>query len=1524
MDRNVKNFLTSLQKIAIPQTQPSETTHILLNFQKEINFRFFENLSNENLIFALKSIWISLFKSYSIQATSNKLLVSREVGFFLSRVTPFFPDQMSSAFSEAIKVILNHKLKTNSSDSEINNKNEQNNLNDEKTDEKMTEMISIIAPVAISSFSYISKAISSPIVSNFFRDTPILEFFNTKVHDFSEYIAPIIPTMKHIGYEFSYQLFKHILKDLDPFPTRNVVRTVSEIIFLYPTHFLPESIKILHDNLRGYLTIYAYLFTSFDITINEIDIQHLGTTALSVFSEQNPTSQDIDDALQILSVFSNMMIMFTGFSNNNLANQTNSNDDNKDQNSIKVTFSIDRLKKVTFDYSLVKDRSSFYRLPLSLEFLTPKQTDNILILSSKYKTLAKLSKFKKNQTKISQIFNDILSQKEFTEQTSEALIALSRCYKYLQIDLKLLKKLIFLPLNSWLHSMNLLNVVKEMKIDDIDDAFALEMIDVLIQFILSKNSLLSGSASNLIIKFVSIENHKTVVQKIINLITFFDSFYLTKFLPILAQIFSIFNDLFEFNWFIYSLIELCEYIPFKLNLETVIFEFLIVANIAPTPKQTERIKYATKNHSVPSNLCDFDSSDSSTFNPNSPSQASNSSLSESISSTKSPKQAEKANKMPLSPGKPKSSRNKQLNDLIKNLGMKMKIKNSLKILILNAYNIIFVSYEMMTGKTHPRLSMQQEDQLKLQSKIQSFIDVNNIDLVSKPDDCFENIFQPMMTAIKLVFKYNLSQHRNFEICDCMFNLFPLIISQYIEENWSGYMKYKNSPTFLSSLDKKLQNVEDIHVHQVWCRIAMKHSHAKNAIPFLNIISSYFFHQNKSCDLKLVADFSVFLMSTFAEGNNGVIRYLANYSPNEISVILYYASKLPNSLIMLNSFSDIEIQEPGNLKTPQSFKQKEFQFNYDFLFNESTSNESTKVNKNENQEKNSFAHEILIDSIFSGKIENLKKVLNDVFLKNKIKLCKIDQKIPEKYSKVIIEWIVEHQLPEFSPEDCFNNLNTNLRPIAIAIMKKKPEDIIMYLSQTEKIKKKYLLNLLTVIDIINFDKEAIRNTASILFFEAKEEKRLLILLRLLSNILFIQKNDLLSDFYDDFFNDFVASMKEKENMISALEFSFYTKNVANVTKPPQIFFDFVDEYKKQFAFLSNIYGNLNYLHLKYFEDKDPIHVFAMHEEEMLNPFLYSFVPSIFINGLQQFLQCVNSMEDPDSERIVDSSVSAIFSTLKTYINNATGLENSGYLTNNSENNNENNSEANKNEMSHSKSFSGNQNYIEFMPFILKHVTKVVNALMSCERYEYMNINLCNSMNQFLSISMTSANFCYSRKWIPNAIKYTKSQIFMNIGCSLLDKSPNLKILKIAVKCLKEKILLINGSDNQSGEIMDKILTFTSSMIEFDSYEIGNYLYLLVDLLNDANENVIFSSFIQFAKCVRRFEPVFYAILKFIDMNSDKNFIDPLIGSLLSIVECEWHRKAISFAKDKSKREDAIMLAGIPANSPVGNEILMSIE
>lgn len=1290
MEINFNVFLGTLQRITFPTTTQTEVSRILVIFQHEMTIHFFspftanqyeynaspnelfkdEKEKNKNksvfikqsdydeklIIAPMKTIWQIFFEAYRIQPSKIRLTIARSVSIFLTRMMPFYPEQLSQSFAQTIRCLSFNEVQSSlviASFTFIAHELSPPLLNDFLS--SCSNLLIQIHPTesrslpSISSFnspfSFTKSKESSPSKSTIF------DHFSISSNNLSEHIAPIITKLGFVGHDWLHQLLAYFLDNVQPQPGRHTIHAILATIGHYPKEFLKEAIETLKKkNIRDYISIFSLFFYSCSTNFktkwitkqesneddekvegcflydNEIDITCFIDIAFDILKEQN--MQHIDDALQILTILSDLDVHL--MKNNEkvernqiqtvdksiLAGDSNDDDyvdDDYDKQNMIVVFNYRKANhNVHVPAPLLIHRSTFYRLSLPIGLLKPNKNENILVSSSKFHTLAYYAKeisnrkhipnendnneymIKINIDEITSIFKEVFSC-EYNEFVSSAYQAISSCFNegsislyketndnidptdfHMNLSVNLIRHILFCPMVSWFHSIDVLKFIRTLNLNKIDSSLAVDIVGILIDFSLNKNSKLSVQASTAIMNFVTPDNCVEIIQKLVGQFTFFDNFIMEKLLPPITNIIKRFGSPPEFEYFLKSVIEIAPFLNDNYTTISLIFDLITVSGIENKKLLTEAIR--------------------------------------------------------------------------------------------QAYVYIVSLYEIATGKNWILKTINFNDVLNSKKPLISEIDLKNTDIITDPTDNIRTVFGLMRSSLNFVFTFEPLIDLDFDlnICERCFELFPLEVSRFI---YKIVTEFPDKKVQFSHFYNSMKYMNDYKVYQIWCRIVTKQliqnennkdkdpdeenateekekkkssvsrnlnflttptkterrrrsknsllfvdkeekyvetsssgsgcnattttnttsnrSKALNdAVSYLNIVCFHFFNTNgsDSNDFELISTFSVFSIFSFAKEKKKIIHILRSLPEDRLKTILYYAkhNELKGELLV-NEFKDIldENKIDKIMHKENSFYPKFIEFKF---------NLNTKTDPDT----------LLMLSIHSGDENNVKKVLN--YLKEKDMKIKIpDTKMKASISGIISKWLSKNQfniksnitqstqqlkinasidssstssnsllnseqkdesqsVPSFKLSEIkfandhvtFQSLiealkfvSTEWKSVAIATIKKNsPDNLLFQLCSMEKVPKDLLINLCKIVELVKFDKNKLFNVCNMLLYEAKTTKRQRITMRLFTTSMMYAEM-----IPTQIVNSFVAELGNLITTLPFYELTLCIKTIGKVIQNP---------------------------------------------------------------------------------------------------------------------------------------------------------------------------------------------------------------------------------------------------------------------------------------------------------------------------------------------------------------------------------------
>lgn len=524
-------LLSSFQSILAPQLTQSEISRILLSFQDQMNIELISQFSFDEAVAPFKTIWQVFIEILESPTISVRLAAARALGTCLIKFIPYYPEQLTSSFSQTIK-------------------------------EKDFNQVSA-APL-IATFCFLIHFLSPPLLEQFIKETPIYNEFDPTDNAFSEHISGMISSINNLPKEWFEGLLRHFLEHYPENPSRQVIRTMGAIVAHSPSDFYEILLSHFDSCLQKHLTLFSYIFSH----VNEKLRVHipLVQAALNAISSENAQINEIDSSLQILSKTPEILVEIV------------------DEHTCLFKLPPDTEAKV--DLARVNERPLLYSFFLPLEFLKPKKNDTIMILCSKFKNIAEHIDSYDNMEDVVDIFVDAFS-KSYTEMGSAALQGVSNCINKVFTHpkfIRIMRKIFFCQKTSWFHSYDTLLIIKKLHFAQLSDSFLLEILDLLIEFTFNKNVKLYKESIETIAAMTNESNMEIITKRIANKVNFYDAFHFQRTLNILTEICAKFDQptLDHIEWFVSCVIEMFDYYQNNIIVMNQLFLFISKINRKPS------------------------------------------------------------------------------------------------------------------------------------------------------------------------------------------------------------------------------------------------------------------------------------------------------------------------------------------------------------------------------------------------------------------------------------------------------------------------------------------------------------------------------------------------------------------------------------------------------------------------------------------------------------------------------------------------------------------------------------------------------------------------------------------------------------------------------------------------------------------------------------------------------------------------------------------------------------------------------
>lgn len=494
MDDFILDFLASTN----PQNPPNEIASALTKFRLKFNPNLCLNVSNSHLLKQLEFIFSRLLLCCESNSSLVRVSCFTALTSFLSKIIRSHPLEIQAAFS-----LFATKLVSPTKGSIL----------------------------IVFSFSYIATFISGQFFDHFFNSVPLYHHLSNcenSIEDFAQVFQNFPSQMSADNYITILICF---VNQYQKTHNSKLLIPIQKIVEKCITLQKDSNAAIEEIYKSNNISLIAFIFTTINYNYDTFDLHRIALNALhklktAKFSER-------DDCFQILAIKSKSFTVNCSILDNIL--RLSIDDEYHDLN-------IDEYKDLPLFFSLF--------LPNSLLF-PDRSKDSTSVISQKFRTIGRklsdhnvildveeyIELFYKiiitEYDPIHQYLNNNTSnyQKviEYNDEVSSAMRAFAVSLPCLILNAKsfklilLLKQIMKMKIRSWIHGLDILNIIKSMKNYLFKYITLDERIELLLEFSMNKNDKLSSEGVNLIIEMAGVRetNEKNSYLKTYNL-AFFD------------------------------------------------------------------------------------------------------------------------------------------------------------------------------------------------------------------------------------------------------------------------------------------------------------------------------------------------------------------------------------------------------------------------------------------------------------------------------------------------------------------------------------------------------------------------------------------------------------------------------------------------------------------------------------------------------------------------------------------------------------------------------------------------------------------------------------------------------------------------------------------------------------------------------------------------------------------------------------------------------------------------------------------
>ncbi|OHT10982.1 hypothetical protein TRFO_19570 [Tritrichomonas foetus] len=771
-----------------------------------------------------------------------------------------------------------------------------------------------------------------------------------------------------------------------------------------------------------------------------------------------------------------------------------------------------------------------------------------------------------------------------------------------------------------------------------------------------------------------------------------------------------------------------------------------------------------------------------------------------------------------------------------------KIENSKLAAMLNtAFCITFATIEIISGKTVVT-QIKHENAAYFKALVENDINCRNVDIITEPSNDYKEFVYPLKCALLFIIA-NAGKEESTATVNLVHHIFPYECAQFYEKNWS-YLSNDQRFEILSSINLFLQYVSDENVHAVWCRICIKTStffeddRFKEVSQFLIKMASYYLARTVENNAEIASSYIQFLYE--------------EDKVNSITPISEYLEKIEKSSLMkiielYPKLSEIVPSICGNYQIPQK--------TVDNVETEIVQKEYQLPETIENDEIQQIVEQI-------ARLENLKlfQKLIDIAIERNIKINFKVIELPQTLIPAAADYLANHLPDDLNLLEVLGLARTKWRPYSIAAINTSPDSLLEQLILAEKVKKKYILCLCSLIGQIKFNEHLLLKLSSNLVYNSKTVPRFRVTLKLFSTV--IQNSSTISpSLLKELVNNVNKNIDkiDTDGMATALlllaqkvsldnDFIDFTKKVLNLCGRK------TSAHGKIFQIFVGVSSNVRYVGRTFLQDLPEV---AVH-------LLQSVLPSRFCSGARIFEQAALSVQSNLIAPFMGRGIDII---------------------------------VNRYHMNSIYPAANEATYRAMMSFLIKNGIAVQHN------------NLFRLLPQKTALKTFAAGFNYSVAYLPTCIKIIpmNNENIKRIYtyCESLFEVHN--SFNVASRCLEEWVNK-NPEKVRESILLTSLMAWIKPNMEETNYktrqQIDSWRKILGKYMKPTK---VFSTLcVQLIRMVK-FDQIFPTIVKIYVQNKNDQEISQLIDNLYDIPTEKCHKVALKALKKTDNYQDIIRLS-----------------
>lgn len=485
-------------------------------------------------------------------------------------------------------------------------------------------------------------------------------------------------------------------------------------------------------------------------------------------------------------------------------------------------------------------------------------------------------------------------------------------------------------------------------------------------------------------------------------------------------------------------------------------------------------------------------------------------------------------------------------------------------LIEVATAICYCSISVVNGKAPSPFPELTKDMIKHMTETVT-LDLSNrtADMITSPSGDYRDFLRPMRQALRFLFFFDNMDHTLIAINS--FVLFPRECSLYFLKKWQ-FLSIESHKEIVNLFLRQLQFIGDEEVPGIWCQIVNEHpsSDFDSLRPALTEIAFYSLKHSRNAKLRNV-------YKTYLHSQHSLD--MAEFGEIVDNAPLPDTSKEPD-----NTPTEMVVEGKDEEELPAKIADTHIQS----LFEQYARHSQLSL---------------LIAILAVAEERNVKLSISDI-------------SFPPVVVPIVAQYLGRVQPDIVTKQWALEHLRTSWRPLAIACIKTAPNEVLEQLLVESKMKKAIVLNVTSIIGVVEFDEKLLFRLASKLAFESTTRGRFQATLRMLAVVL-ARQDKLMPNFMSEFISSTENSFENLDGVSSSIIALTFARKVA----PDKEFIEFVKKLLVVAGPKSSASSRLNQILIGVATSGILGGGFFMRLPDLIRSYIESVIPSRYHCGLK---------------------------------------------------------------------------------------------------------------------------------------------------------------------------------------------------------------------------------------------------------------------------------------------------------------------